>query len=459
MPIHRLMPNVRQVIRDKDLNLLPNLLQGRKPVDLADMMTDLKPSEQVLVLHSLDRAVAQETFQHLLPSTQNHILEILSAEEAAALLDTMTPDDRTLLLEEAPPESSEQLMQLLSPEKRVESESLLKYPEDSVGRLMTPRYLAVSPGWTVAQVFDFVRRHGAQSETLNVIYVVDEQGRLMDDIRMGQFLLAPLQARVSDLTDGRFVALDASADRETAVDVFMREDRTALPVVSTDGILLGIITVDDVLDVAADEATEDIHKIGGVQALEEPYMQIGLIQMVRKRAGWLTLLFLGEMLTATAMGYFEQEIARAVVLALFIPLIISSGGNSGSQAATLVIRALALQQLELRDWWRVLHREALAGLTLGGILGAIGFLRIVLWSAYSDLYGPHWLLVAVTVATALVGVVLWGTLTGSLLPFLLRRLGFDPATSSAPFVATLVDVSGLILYFSIAALILKGALL
>jgi magnesium transporter len=243
------------------------------------------------------------------------------------------------------------------------------------------------------------------------------------------------------------------------VAVFRREDRTALPVIDEQGKLVGIVTIDDVLDVAEEEATEDIQKIGGMEALDEPYMEISLLRMVKKRAGWLVLLFLGEMLTATAMGYFEKEIERAVVLALFIPLIISSGGNSGSQASTLVIRSLALSEVAVRDWWKVMRREILSGLALGSVLGSIGFLRITLWSAFSDVYGPHWLGVALTVALALIGVVLWGTLAGSMLPFALRRLGFDPATSSAPFVATLVDVTGLIIYFSIAALILRDSLL
>ena len=309
------------------------------------------------------------------------------------------------------------------------------------------------------QVLDYIRTHGHDSETLNHVYVVDEKRTLIDDIRMRQFLLAGLTDRVSDLMDHQFVTLRATDSQETAVAVFRREDRTALPVIDEQGKLVGIVTIDDVLDVAEEEATEDIQKIGGMEALDEPYMEISLLRMVRKRAGWLVLLFLGEMLTATAMGYFEREIERAVVLALFIPLIISSGGNSGSQASTLVIRSLALSEVALRDWWKVMRREILSGLALGSVLGSIGFLRITLWSAFSNVYGPHWLGVALTVALALIGVVLWGTLAGSMLPFALRRLGFDPATSSAPFVATLVDVTGLIIYFSIAAVILRDSLL
>jgi len=343
--------------------------------------------------------------------------------------------------------------------KRTVAITLLGYPEGSIGRLMTPDYIAVREQWTIQQVLDYIRAHGQDSETLNLIYVVDERGMLIDDIRIRELLLASPDLHVVDLMDRRFVALNAADNQETAVTVFRREDRTALPVTDTTGVLIGIVTIDDVLDVVEAATTKEIQRIGGSEALDEPYMEIAFSRMIQKRAGWLTALFLGEMLTATAMGAFEREIERAVVLALFVPLIISSGGNSGSQASTLVIRAIALGEVQLRDWWQVMRREIGAGLTLGSILGSIGFLRITVWSAFSNLYGPHWLLVALTVGIALIGVVLWGTLIGSLLRFLLRRFGFDPATSSAPFVATLVDVTGLIIYFTVGIVVLRGTLL
>jgi magnesium transporter len=390
---------------------------------------------------------------------QETLLKAMAQEDVAALLNEMAPDDRTRFLEELPAAVTRQLLALLTPAERAVALTLLGYPEKSVGRRMTPHYVATREHWSVREVLDYVRAHGEDSETLNVIYVVDEQGLLIDDIRIREFLLAPLDSRASDLMDRRFVALKATDDQDAAVAVFRQYDRSALPVTDTAGVLIGIVTIDDVLDVAEARATREIHRIGGSEALDEPYMDIGFGRMIQKRAGWLTALFLGEMLTATAMGSFELEISRAVVLALFVPLIISSGGNSGSQASTLVIRALALGEVGLHDWWRVMRREILAGLTLGAILGGIGFLRITVWSAFSDIYGPHWLLIAVTVAVSLVGVVLWGTLTGSLLPFLLRRLGFDPAASSAPFVATLVDVTGLVIYFSVAIVVLRGTLL
>jgi magnesium transporter len=371
----------------------------------------------------------------------------------------MAPDDRTMFLEELPATATRQLLTLLSPAERAVASTLLGYPEGSIGRLMTPHYVSVREHWSIREVLDHIRAHGEDSETLNVVYVVDEHETLMDDIRIRELLLTPLDKRVAELMDRRFVALKAADDQQTAVAVFRRYDRTALPVTDSAGTLIGIVTIDDVLDVAEATATKDIHRIGGQEALDEPYMEIAFATMIRKRAGWLTALFLGEMLTATAMGAFEGEIAKAVVLAMFVPLIISSGGNSGSQASTLVIRALALGEVGLADWWRVMRREVLAGLALGCILGSIGFLRISLWSAFSDIYGEHWLLIAFTVAFALVGIVLWGTVVGSLLPFLLRRLGFDPATSSAPFVATLVDVTGLLIYFTVAMIILRGTLL
>jgi magnesium transporter len=319
--------------------------------------------------------------------------------------------------------------------------------------------VSVHKEWTLRHVLDHVRAHGRDSETLNVIYVVNGNNRLIDDLRIREILLAPLHAVVSDLCDNRFVSLNASDDKKEAVKVFRQYDRTVLPVIDSHGRLVGIVTLDDVLDVAEEEATREIQKFGGLEALDEPYMSTPLLEMIRKRATWLVILFVGEMLTATAMGYFEHEISRAVVLALFVPLIISSGGNSGSQAATLIIRALALGEVKLRDWWRVMRREILSGLLLGLILGTIGFVRIALWSAFSSLYGEHWMLVGLTVSCSLLGIVLWGTITGSMLPFILKWLGMDPATSSAPFVATLVDVTGLIIYFSVALVILHGTLL
>jgi magnesium transporter len=447
------------LVRAGNYTRLRDMVRNRHASDLASALTELGIEDQVVVFRILPRKNAAAVFEYLSREQQEALLKAMAQEDIAALLNNMSPDDRTTFLEELPAAVTRQLLAMLTPAERSVALTLLGYPENSIGRLMTPHYVSVREQWTVREVLDYIRTHGQDSETLNVVYVVDEQGLLIDDIRIREFLLTPLDNHVSDLMDRRFVSLKATDDQTAAVAVFRQYDRTALPVTDSTGMLIGIVTIDDVLDVAEATATKEIQRIGGSEALDEPYMRIAFASMIRKRAGWLTALFLGEMLTATAMGVFEAEISRAVVLALFVPLIISSGGNSGSQAATLVIRALALGEVGLADWWRVIRREVFAGLTLGAILGTIGFLRISLWSAFSDIYGPHWMLVAITVGIALIGIVLWGTLVGSVLPFILRRLGFDPAASSAPFVATLVDVTGLVIYFSVAMVTLRGTLL
>jgi len=451
--------NVEEAIHARDFAGLRDAVDKLPPSDLATLIQDLPIEQRTAVFRILPRKLAATTLEYLPPREQEEMLKSLAQEEVAAILNQMSPDDRTMLLEELPAAATRQMLTLLNDEERAEAVKLLGYPEGSVGRLMTPHYIALRPHWSVREVLDYVRQNGRDKETLNLVYVVDERGLLIDDIRIRKFLLADPQQHVTDLMDNLFTALKATDDRETAVNVFRKADLPALPVTDSEGVLIGIVTSDDILDVAEERATEDIQKFGGSEAMDEPYMQIAFARMVKKRAGWLVILFLGEMLTATAMGFFEKEIERAVVLALFVPLIISSGGNSGSQAATLVIRALALGEVTLKDWWRIMRREVFSGLSLGAILGSIGFLRIAVWSAFSDIYGAHWFLVALTVGLALVGIVLWGTLTGSMLPLILRKLGFDPAASSAPFVATLVDVTGLIIYFSVAAVILKGTLL
>ncbi|MEP7306967.1 MAG: magnesium transporter [Acidobacteriota bacterium] len=454
-----LVPDIQRLIRSTDFAQLRERLVGFRPVEIASVLSGLHADDQVLAFRVLPRTFAAQVFEYLNPAAQRMLVKTMGQEDVAALLNDMAPDDRTLLFGELPANVTKHLLSLLTDEERSEAVTLLGYEPGTIGRLMTPHYIAVREDWSVQQVMDFVREHGQDRETLNVIYVVDDKGLLIDDIRMREFLVVPLTRHVSDLMDRRYVSLKATDSEEGAIAVFRREDRTALPVTDTAGILIGIVTVDDVLDIAERAATRDMQQVGGSEALDEPYMDISLARMIKKRAGWLIVLFLGEMLTATAMGFFEREIERAVVLALFVPLIISSGGNSGSQASTLVIRAMAVGELRLKDWWRVVRREAVSGVMLGAILGFIGFLRISIWSLFSTLYGPHWALVATTVGLALVAIVLWGTLVGSMLPLILRRLGFDPATSSAPFVATLVDVTGLIIYFSVGLVVLRGTLL
>ena len=450
---------LEEALAKRDFAALRESLKNWPSPDIARLIQPLSREDQLIILRVLPRDLAAEVFEFLDLDSQQQLLRAMGQEQVAAILNEMAPDDRTLLLEELPATMTKQMLALLTPEERRVAVTLLGYPEGSIGRLMTPDYIVVRQDWTVQYVLDYIREHGHDSETLSMIYVVNDQGILIDDIRIRAFLLAPLTQHVADLMDYRFVALKATDPQEEAVGVYRREQRTALPVTDSAGVLIGIVTIDDVMRIAEAAATEDIQKIGGSAALDEPYLRIALTRMVKKRAGWLVILFIGETFTATAMGFFEKEIERAVVLALFVPLIISSGGNSGSQASTLVIRALALGEVRLRDWWRVVYREVFTGLALGSILGAIGFLRVALWSIFTNLYGPHWFLVALTVGLSLIGIVLWGTLIGSVLPFGLRRLGFDPAASSAPFVATLVDVTGLVIYFTIAYVILRGTLL
>ncbi len=459
MIVKLVLPEIRELIEERNAPTLSEVLDDWLAPDLAGLLNSLDEPERDYLFGALGLDKATETFEYLELEEQQRLLRTVPEERAARVLDGMSPDDRTALLEELDTEDRDRLLDLLTPEQRDIARSLLEHGEDTVGRLMTPDFLAVRQDWTIKRVLDHVRAHGNDSETLNVIYVIDGEHHLTDDLRIREVLLAPLHAHVRDLMNHQYVALHTTDDKKTAVDLFRNYDRVALPVVDARGRLVGIVTIDDVLDVAEEEATRELQQFGGLEALDTPYVSTPFWMMVRKRATWLIILFLSEMLTATAMGYFEGEIQKAVVLALFVPLIISSGGNSGSQAATLIIRALALQEVKLHDWFMVMRRELLSGLMLGAILGVIGFSRVALWSAFSDLYGPFWPLVGLTVALSLVGIVMWGTLAGSLLPFLLKRLGLDPATSSAPFVATLVDVTGLVIYFTVALLVLRGTLL
>ena len=455
-----LAPEIKSLIDARDFNGLRALFREWPPADIAEIILDLPEDEQVIIFRVLPAALAADVFEYIGIEEQQNLLKAMAHEQVVAILNEMSPDDRTALLEELPSEAARKLIRLLTPEERRVAQSLLGYPEGSVGRLMTPDFIAVHEDWTVQQVLDFVREFGRDSETLNVIYVVDDHNKLIDDVRMREFLLRPLSTKVSEIRDRTFVSLKVSDTQQDALNLFRKYDRVALPVLDSSGVLVGMVTSDDMLDVAEEEATEDIQKLGGLEALDEPYTTIPFLRMVKKRATWLILLFLGEMLTATAMQGYNSEIEHAAILAMFLPLIISSGGNSGSQATTLVIRAMALGELTLRDWFGVVRKELISGVSLGLILGTIGFFRISLWQYLHIFdYGRYHWLVATTVGVALVGVVAWGTIGGAMLPFVLRRLGLDPATSSAPFVATLVDVTGLVIYFNVALLILRGTLL
>ena len=408
----------------------------------------------------LPRAEAEDFFCDLSAPDQVELLLALPAMDRRGWMRLLAPDDAADAVQAAPEDERDGLLALLDDSARKEVTALLAYAEDEAGGLMSPRFARVRPDMTADEAISYLHKQARERvETIYYVYVLNAQQRLVGVVSFRQLFEAPGSMKVRDLMETEVVTASEQMDQEDVGLLFAKHSLLAIPVVDADGHMKGVVTVDDIVDVVQEEATEDIQKIGGMEALDEPYLDIALFRMIRKRAGWLSALFMSETLTATAMGYFEHEIARAVVLALFIPLIISSGGNSGSQASTLVIRAMALGEVRLRDWWRVIRRECAAGLALGSILGMIGLLRILLWPTRATLYGEHYVLIAMTVACSLIGVVLWGTISGSMLPLILRRLGFDPASASAPFVATLVDVTGLVIYFTVASVILYGTLL
>ncbi len=456
---HFLKPEYEELIHKKDWETLRIAFEELDAPDIAEVLADLPPEDSGVIFRILPREKASLAFEYLPVDQQAELVGTLTSEQLVGILNEMAPDDRTRLFEELPAEVTKRALATLKPEELRIARQLLGYPEGTAGRFMTPEYLTLKPTMTAAQALEHVRARGKGVETLNILYVIDDRGALLADVRLGEVVMAVPETTVADMPSRQLISLQATAPREEVISTFEKYDRTALPVTDTRGVLLGIITVDDVLDVAEAKATEDIQRLGGMEALDAPYMDIGFFGMVRKRGGWLAVLLVGEMLTTTAMSYFEAELARAVVLALFIPLIISSGGNSGSQATSLIIRALAVREIQLKDWWRVAGREIRNGAGLGLILATIAFLRIFFWPLREKLYGPHYGLIALTVAVSLIWVVIFGVLIGSMLPFILRRLGFDPATASAPFVATLVDVTGVMIYFSIASAILKGTLL
>src|SRR5882724_2796685 len=407
----------------------------------------------------LPRTEAEEFLLGLSPKDQAELILDLPPAERRLWVRLLEPDDAADLLQAVPLAERESLLGLLDAPTRKEVKALAAYAEDEAGGLMNPRFARVRPDMTVDEAIGYLRRQGQRVEIIYYTYVLDSGQHLLGVASLRDLFTSRGDLPVRELMETDLVTTTEETDQEAVSQLFAKHDLLALPVVDVEGRMKGIVTFDDVADVLEEEATEDIQKLGGSEALDEPYLQIGFLAMLKKRAGWLSALFLGEMLTATAMGFYEKEIARAVLLSVFVPLIISSGGNSGSQASTLVVRALALGEVRLRDWWRVIRRELAAGLALGALLGTIGLARILTWHVLFKMYNPHYVLIALTVGLALVGVVLWGTLAGSMLPFILRRLGFDPASASAPFVATVVDVTGLIIYFTVASMVLKGTLL
>jgi magnesium transporter len=432
-------------------------------LDSADLRTIwriLTPEERVEAFHLLSRDDAEEFFLGLSAADLASLMRGLPRNERRSWMRLLAPDDAADLVQHVPDDERDALLGLLDDPTRKEVTALLAYKQDAAGGLMNPRYARLRPEMTVDEAIGYLRRQARTNlEVISYLYVIDDQQHLLGVVSFRELFASPPERTVREVMRRDIVTVRDDQDQEEVSKLFSENDLIAIPVVDAEGHMKGIVTVDDIVDVVQAEATEDIQKLGGMEALDAPYLDIAFGRMFRRRGGWLSALFLGEMLTATAMAFFEDEIAKAVVLALFVPLIISSGGNSGSQASTLVVRAMSLGEVRLADWWRVVRREFASGLALGSLLGSIGFLRIVMWQAVTPLYGEHYLRVAFTVGASLIGVVMFGSLAGSLLPFLFRRVGVDPASASAPFVATLVDVSGLVIYFTIAKLILGGTLL
>lgn len=428
--------------------------------DLFESWSALSTDERREKFKELPRTDAEELFLSLKVHDQAELISEASHLERRSWVRLLAPDDVADLIQEIGLEKKEETLSLLDPQTRREVTALLAYAEDKAGGLMSSRFVRLRPDMSVDEAISYLRIQAkTHVETIYYAYVLDSDQILLGVVSFRELFSASHNKKISEIMKTDMMKVPVEMDQEQIGRLFSQQDLMAIPVIDEAGRMKGIVTFDDVAHAIQEEATEDIHKLGAVETLDAPYLKISMTEMIKKRAGWLMALFLGEMFTATAMGYFQTEIERAVVLALFIPLIISSGGNSGSQASTLIIRAMALGEVRLKDWWRVLSRELIAGLALGACLGSVGFLRIIIWPTREALYGPHYVLVACTVAASLIGIVLWGTISGSMLPFLLRKIGFDPASASAPAVATLVDVTGLIIYFSVASVILSGVLL
>lgn len=458
-PLEKCRQQITRYIEDRRFSELRSFCQLWEPFQIAKILATLPDEMEAIALRVLPKRTAGQAFDYLEIDDQLRLLHALGTRDVAGILDEMSPDDRTALLEELPSGIQQQLLHLLDDEERDVARTLLGYPKGSIGRLMTPDYVSLKGQMTVAEALAYIRQHAPDSDTINVVYIVDERRRLVDGLRIRKLLLAHPDQKIIELVSQGTESLFAGDEAEKAVEAFRGSNHYALPVVTSTGKMVGIVTVDDVLDLAEERATREMQKVGGSAELDDSYLETSIPKMLLKRGPWLVILFLGGLLTANAMAYFEGEIEKAVVLTLFLPLIIASGGNSGSQAATLIIRSMAVGEIALRDWLKVLRRELLTGALLGLILGAIGWLRVAAEGPFTDRFTPFWPLVGVAIGISLVGVVLWGSVVGAMLPFILRKVGLDPATSSAPFVSTFVDVTGIVIYFSTAAFILRGTLL
>ena len=454
--------SVRRLLRVGATANLLNLLQKRHPVDIAEILRALNDHERRAAVDAVAAAhprLAMQVVAELGVDMGAALLASRPAREIVRLLQELAPDDAAALIDRFPePLADEVREQMRGQQPTAQITEVLEHREGTAGRIMNPRVFALPEDATAGEAVNAIQQLGGVEMSF-YLYVIDERRHLVGVVSLRRLLLVPPQARLKNIMTTDVISVGVDTPQEEVARKVSSYHLLAVPVVDDENKLVGTVTVDDVIEVIRDTTTEEFQKLGGLEALDEPYVSTPMLTLVKKRARWLVVLFLGEMLTATAMGYFEREIARAVVLALFVPLVISSGGNSGSQAASLIIRALAVGEVTLRDWWRIMRREVLSGLFLGAILGCVGFIRVSLWQQLFGTYGAHWFLIALTVLFALVGVVMWGTIAGSMLPFVMKRLGADPATSSAPFVATLVDVTGLVIYFTVAAAILRGTLL
>ncbi|MGD8747888.1 MAG: magnesium transporter [Balneolaceae bacterium] len=460
MIVHLLKPEFDELIEAKDWATLKDILNDVQAVDVAELLEEIDTEVAIVIFRLLKKQKAADVFTYLSSTKGLELLNKFTAQQLSEVMSNLEPDERVALMEELPGHLTQRVMNSMVPEDRKQVQKLLGYPDESVGRLMTPRYVKVKKDWTIQKAMNHIREFGHSAETVNVIYVVDEREHLIDDLRLNQLILADPEARIETLMDESYEALSAFDDQEDAVKMLSKYDRVAMPVVDSDGILVGIVTVDDVIDVAEEETTEDMQLMAGMDALDDYYSQTSILQMIQKRIGWLAFLFVGQLFTTTAMGAYQGVIKSAVFLSLFIPMIISSGGNTGSQASTLIIRALSTDDIELTAWFKVLRRELFSGLMLGSIMAVLGFFIILGWGyLVSNAFTQELLLSALVVALSLICVVLWGNISGSMLPFILSKMGLDPAVTSGPFVSTLSDVTGIIIYFSIAIFLLKGVVL
>ncbi|MFN0118344.1 MAG: magnesium transporter [Elusimicrobiota bacterium] len=461
-PIELFVPEIKQLLEKKRLIELKEVLEEINPIDLADGMRSFSPEEQVLLLKLLKPIRLMEVFEELDIQKQEYIVNHLEDQTLAPLLEGIPPEVTAELFKKLPDKIVKKMTKLMNHEKITVVNEILEYPDHTAGSIMSQEFLSVDKDLTAKAAIERLQActRVRSGQDINTLYATNGNRKLIGALSLQTLIGAPGDIKIKEIMSPvSVIKINVKTDKEEASKIFTRYKVLSAPVVNDDNRLVGVLSAEDAIEVIEQENTEDIQKLAGVEALEQPYFKTRVIDMVKKRATWLCVLFLGQTLTATAMGFFEGEIARAAVLALFIPLVISSGGNSGSQAATLIVRALSLKEITFRDWWHVVRREFSSGLALGVILGSLGFLGIFTWGNLSHLYGPHYILVATTVALALVLIVLWGSVVGSLLPIFLKKLKLDPAVASAPFVATLVDVTGLIIYFSVASIILRGTLL